>query len=529
MILLVSAFLIMAYNKTFWATAGELFAGHGVQLALFVVALFGLTFAFISAFAVHWLLKPVLIVMVFLSAATSYYMDVLGVMFNQEMIRNIVTTTVTEGKHLITFGYVTHLVVYGLVPAVLIYLMPVKKTWFIKGLLTNIVMVVLGLVLCVGMLLTNFKTYSSTIREHKELLGTYQPGAPVVGMIKYLVTSAEAQSVVVAPLGGDAKPGAALAAMEKPVLMVLFVGETVRAQNFGLSGYERDTTPELAARDVVAFRDVNSCGTNTATSLPCMFSNFDRSNYTYLKGVSNENLLDVLVRAGFDVEWWDNNTGDKNVAARIPSRMLTHTENPEFCSAGECTDGIFRQFLEEKVAGITKNTVLVLHMIGSHGPAYFLRYPPEYKRFTPACETTEFTECSREEVVNAFDNTIAYTDHIVAQTIDYLEGLDGFSTSLLYVSDHGESLGEGGLYLHGTPYWMAPEYQTKVPMVMWMSPGFGEGLGIDRACMGSKVEDTISHANLFHSVLGMLDVETAVYDRGLDVLARCTDRANGGE
>jgi lipid A ethanolaminephosphotransferase len=383
-------------------------------------------------------------------------------------------------------------------------------------------MVAVSLALCVGLLLTNFKTYSSILRQHKELMGSYQPGAPVVGIAKFLATSAKATNVVVAPLGEDATKGATISAVDKPVLLVLFVGETVRRQNFGLTGYVRDTTPELAARDVITFQDVNSCGTNTATSLPCMFSNFDRSSYSHIKGISNENLLDVLAHAGFKVEWWDNNTGDKQVAARLPMQFLTHTDEPEYCSAGECTDGIFQQFLEAKVATITEDTVLVLHMIGSHGPAYFVRYPKEYERFAPACNTTEFANCTEQEVINAYDNSIAYTDHVVAQTIDYLDGLDGFDTSLIFVSDHGETLGEGGLYLHGTPYWMAPEYQTKVPMVVWMSKRFQQAFTVDQSCFGKTVNDTISHANLFHSVLGLLDVKTDVYTADLDIFGSCT-------
>lgn len=225
--------------------------------------------------------------------------------------------------------------------------------------------------------------------------------------------------------------------------------------------------------------------------------------------------------AGLNVEWWDNNTGDKGIAARLPKRSLTNSQSTEFCGVGECTDGIFLAQLEAYVHTITEDTVLVLHQIGSHGPTYHLRYPPEFEIFKPSCRTAEFKDCTPEEISNAYDNTIAYTDHVLSQTIDFLRAQDGLSTSLLYVSDHGESLGEAGLYLHGTPYFMAPEEQTKVPMVLWMSEAFKTQFGISQDCLAAKAGDALSHDNLFHSVLGLLDVRTTVYQADLDLLAGC--------
>jgi lipid A ethanolaminephosphotransferase len=256
-----------------------------------------------------------------------------------------------------------------------------------------------------------------------------------------------------------------------------------------------------------------------------MFSPLTRDQYSYEGGLSNENLLDVLARAGFHVEWWDNNTGDKDVAKRVTSRMMTAADGAEFCTP-ECIDGVFLKRLDELAAGITQNTVVVLHQIGSHGPSYWLRYPPEQERFAPACQTAELTECSSEEIVNAYDNTIAYTDWFLAQVIDRMQAQDRVIPAMFYVSDHGESLGEGGLYLHGTPYFMAPDYQTHVPMVVWMSDRFRDTLALDAACLASARENDASHDNMFSTVLGMLDVSTSARDPALDLAGACRKEAS---
>jgi lipid A ethanolaminephosphotransferase len=199
---------------------------------------------------------------------------------------------------------------------------------------------------------------------------------------------------------------------------------------------------------------------------------------------------------------------------------MTAEDGPEFCIP-ECIDAIFLKGLRDKAGTITQNTVIVLHQIGSHGPSYWLRYPADRERFAPACKTPELTDCSRDEIVNAYDNTIAYTDWFLAQVIDLLDASDRVIPAMFYMSDHGESLGEGGLYLHGAPYFMAPEFQTRVPMVIWMSQRFRDSLALDAACLEASARDPVSHDNMFSTVLGMLDVTTADKDATLDLAGGC--------
>ena len=516
----VVLFVLLVDNNTFWRIGSDVFSGHPFAFAGMVAALYCLTVAVFSPFALPVFVKPFSIFILILSSVTGYYMDTLGAFIDREMIQNVMVTTVTESKHLITMGFLLHVALYGLLPSAIVFAVRLKPQPKLIALGTPFLAGAICLLLTLGLLATNFKTYASVLRERKDFLASYQPGAPIVSTFRYAAMMSKTLNVVAAPLGEDAIKGVSYASAAKPVLTLLVVGETARAQNFGLNGYKRDTTPELAKLPIVNFEDVSSCGTSTAVSLPCMFSKLPRKDYSFEKGKAQQNLLDVLAYAGLHVEWWDNNTGHKGLADRIEARSFAGNEG-EHCREGECDDGAFLPALRAYADNITEDTVLVLHQIGSHGPSYFMRYPPEAEKFAPACQTTELKSCSPEEVLNAYDNTIAYTDKTLAETINFLQAQESLSTAMLYISDHGESLGEGGLYLHGAPYFLAPKEQTHVPMILWMSDSFAAQFGHNTGCLDESRTSPLSHDNLFHSALGMLDIETQVYDEALDLFAPC--------
>ena len=524
----VSAYLMALCNATFWGHLFRIFEGRVVTALVFAGAVWGFMLLVVSFLAVRRAQKPVLVALLITAGVTSYYVDVLGVVVDRDMIQNAMTTTFAESKHLITVQFVSHVVLYGMVPSALVLWVRIRRTSVGRALAGYGLVGALSAALVVGLLFTNLKAYSTVLRGNKELMAAVQPLAPMGGALRYAKMMFKSTRIVVEPTGRDARPGPFLAKADKPVLMVIVAGETGRAQNWSLGGYGRETNAELKARDIVYYPDVTSCGTATATSLPCMFSPLTMDQYSYEGGLGTENLLDVLMHAGFDVEWWDNNTGDKNIGDRLPVRPRTMKaeDGAEFCFP-ECIDGVFLKSLQDKADTITKNTVIVLHQIGSHGPSYWLRYPPERELFKPACQTPELTECSTDAIVNAYDNTVAYTDVFLAQVIDLLDASDRVVPAMYYVSDHGESLGEGGLYLHGTPFFMAPDYQTRVPMVLWMSQRFRDSLGIDQNCLKAKAAEPVSHDNLFSTVLGMVDVTTTAKDQALDLAGACRQPVTG--
>lgn len=519
--LLVTGFILAAHNATFWGRVVSLFDGDLATILTFGGALFALTLILVTLFAVRWLQKPVLVFLLLLGSVTSYYQDMLGATINRDMIQNAITTTATESKHLITLSFVIHVLWAGVLPSFLVVWVKLRRVPPLRASAARIATILAAGLVLAGFLLSHFATYSVVLRGHKELMASYQPGAPLSGALRYAQMLQKSSSLPLQPFGTDAKPGPALAVAAKPVLLVVVAGETARAQNWSLGGYARMTNPELAKRDITFFPNVSSCGTATAVSLPCMFSAYGHADYSYDKGISTENLLDVLARAGYHVEWWDNNTGDKRIAARLTMDNLVTSTDPRYCADGECTDGIFLDRLAELAADITENTVVVLHMIGSHGPSYYLRYTPEFEHFTPTCKTAEIKTCSTEEITNAYDNTIVYTDHVLASVIDILAAQSKATTAMFYVSDHGESLGENGLYLHGAPYFIAPAFQTRVPMLTWIPQGFAETFHLKRDCIAKAATAEASHDNMFSTVLSIAGVETTVIDPKLDLIGAC--------
>lgn len=527
LLLLTTVWMLAAYNLSFWQRAMELFQGKPWVLFAFATGIAALMMAYLLLFAHRCLLKPALIANLLIAASASYFHENMGIFVDREMIQNVVTTTTDEAKHIITWSFVWHMLIFGILPSIFVWCVTLTRTETRRGaILVPAAQFCLCILIAVTCVALNFKTLSFTLRENRDLMKRMHPIAPVDGAVKFALMAWEAENRQFTQIGLDAKRASRTEENDHPTLVVLVIGETVRDQNWGLSGYERNTTPELAKRDILAIPTVSSCGTATAVSMPCMFSKFARSDYSYELGSSHENLLDLLQRAGYAVEWWDVNTGHKGVADRVLYRNFYGADDPTHCHTGECTDGLLLQKLTEAGASISTDTVIVLHQIGNHGPAYYLRYPEATAPFTPDCRAADLANCTREEVVNAYDNAVSYTDQILAETIDYLDGLSNLNTAMVYVSDHGESLGENGLYLHGLPYIFAPPEQKTVPMVVWMSERFRTSSGLNYNCAVTK--DQISHDNYFHSILGLMGVETEERQADLNIFRACPGETHSG-
>lgn len=514
-------YLLTFNNDLFWRRGIEIFAHHELMFGALVVALISLAVAVVSIFSLRYVLKPVCVFLILVAALSSYFMDNFGISINSRMVEYAVTTTVSEAKHYLTVDFLLHMLLFGVLPSALVLLVRVKRPAFSRELRSVGVYAALGLVIAIGIVGFNYRTYASVFRERRDFMAAQNPGAAINGAVKFVLKSISEVKPPLQSIGMDARKGPHLTAKGKPVLTVVVVGETARSQNFSLNGYERNTNPALSRRDVISFTDTHSCGTATATSLPCMFSMYSRGEYSDRKGASNENLLDIMKHAGLRVEWWDNNTGSKGVADRIVYEHFNNAEDERYCHDGECNDGILVAQLRRKLGEIADDTVLVLHQIGSHGPAYFVRYPKEFEQFTPACNAKVFKDCTQAEIVNAYDNTILYTDAVLAEMIDILAAQKNLATALIYVSDHGESLGENGIYLHGLPYFMAPETQTKVPFIAWFSKVFKDQMALDTNCVRAENDKAFSHDNLFHSVLGLMEVTTSLYRQDLDLFSHC--------
>lgn len=519
LIALVSLYCLVALNGPFWAGVRAATDSMSVMLSM-GVAVFALNAFLLGLLCWGRMARHVLAVLLLVSALANWYMTRYAVVFDASMIRNVLQTDVVESRELITVGMLLHALLWGVVPAVLVLLARTRPRPWKRGLLIHSGFLAGMLLLMFVAILLSSQGVFALMRAHKSLRYQITPGNYLVGLVNVAKPSKQEFSGPPAIIGADAKrPPAAL--QRRPRLFVLVVGETVRADHWGLNGYQRQTTPELAARHVVNFPDVRACGTSTEVSVPCMFSMQGREHYDRDAIQSHQTLLDVVARAGVDVLWRDNQSGCKGVCARVPTHVMGSQDAPELCAGGRCFDQILLAGLADRIKAMPGDGLIALHMLGNHGPNYFERYPPAFERWTPVCKTVELSRCKQPELVNAYDNAILYSDSVLASLIDLLKAQTSHDTAMLYVSDHGESLGEYGLFLHGAPFSIAPDQQLAVPMVMWLSPSFETDAGINDACLREFALRRASHDNLFSTVLGVFDVQTSIYRQERDLLAGC--------
>ena len=363
------------------------------------------------------------------------------------------------------------------------------------------------------------KTFTSFFREHRTLRYYTNPTFYIYNLGKFINEKYLKKSLPFKKIGLDAKIEPT---HTKQKLFIFVLGEAARYDHFSLNGYKRDTNPLLSTTpNLINYPNVHSCGTETAVSVPCMFSPYDRSDYSDAKAKSTESVIDVLNHAGVNVIWRDNDSGSKKVASRIKNYQdFNHDTNPKYCNESGCHDDILFVGLQKLVNDInnSKPIFIVLHTKGSHGPAYYKRYPKKFDKYNPVCKTNQLQDCKKEEVVNAYDNTILYTDHILDKTIKLLKNNENkYQVAMYYMADHGESLGENGIYLHGLPYFIAPDVQKHPASVAW----FGKDFDINKTCVQKESNNSYTQDNLFSTILGLVGVKTKVYNPNKDIFRKC--------
>lgn len=526
-------------NLPLWQRIHALGGTPGQRLGLMLglgLLLTGALVALLSLLIAARMFRPVATALVLVAAFNTHFMWQYGVVIDPTMLANVLHTDVREVRDLLSWAMPGNLLLVAGVPLWAIWHRPLTLRAPLAQTGRSFTGVLTGLVLVVLSALLSYQGLASLMRNHKDLRYMANPLNTLYAGGRLAVDQLPRQVSALQPVGRDAELGASYAQQTRPPLIVLVIGETARAQNFGLDGYARNTTPALArwqARgNLVNFSEVQSCGTNTQVSVPCLFSPLTRAQGGN-KTPEHENLLDVLQRAGLAVLWVDNQAGCKGVCDRVPNARANDHDVPGLCKDGECLDEAMLDGLDQRIAALdpvrrARGVVVVMHQMGSHGPAYARRAPDNRKPFLPECRSVTLSDCPPAELVNAYDNSIAYTDHFLDQTLQWLQARaerGSEDTGLIYVSDHGESLGENGLYLHGVPYALAPTQQTHVPMVSWFSPGLQQRTGLSMNCLRSQASAPISHDHFFHSVLGLMDVQTRAYQPALDALMPCSAAA----
>ncbi|PPE74573.1 phosphoethanolamine transferase [Solimonas fluminis] len=526
LLMLVVAYLALTQNLSFFrAVAASLPAPAGPQewrimgsVAVALVVLLGLALA---PLAWRRTLKPALVVFLVTAAVCSYFMDRFGTVIDRSMLVNVARTDRHEAGDLLQFSLFLHVALQGLLPALLVMRWPLRWEGAGTELLRRLMLVGALIVMLLGVFLPHQHELMIWGRIHRDVRVYVNPTFPLHAVKRYVQDILpKGPRLPPQPIATDAVRSTAVSS--RPLLVVLVVGETTRAANFQLNGYGRETTPRLAKiPGLVNFPNVSACGTYTAESVPCMFSIDDRGVFSRGREEKQENLVDLLKRVGVKIGWLDNDSGCQNVCKRVGMVSLDATEDPLLCENGECRDGILLRDLPQQFPGVGAK-LLVLHTKGSHGPAYYKRYPESARAFTPDCRDANVQRCTREELVNAYDNTIVYIDQVLSDLVAKLEAQQGRMDSvMIYVSDHGESLGENGTYLHGLPWKLAPEEQRQVPMVAWFSRGAPQALGLDLGCVGQAAALPRTHDDVFSTMLGLFSVRTRAYEVKEDLFGAC--------
>jgi lipid A ethanolaminephosphotransferase len=529
----VALWLASVGNLALWQHLRQLpeLAGRAGWLPLQLGGVVALALVgFLSLFAWPRIVKPAATVLLLAAGFGQHFMLEYGIFIDAGMLLNVAQTHMSEARDLLDWRMLAQVLLVCGLPLAWLVQLPLTRSGPWRDLGRTAVLLLGSTALLAGATVTAYRELAPLARNHRELRLLVNPLNSVGAVLSVATKPWRERARPFLPISGGAMLGASYAQQAKPPLFVLVVGETARADHFGLNGYPRDTTPELVRRGVLSWRQVYSCGTSTLASVPCMFSHLGKAGFEG-RSADYENLLDVLQAAGLAVLWVDNQAGCKGVCDRVAHVSTADARDTaagrRLCGEeGECMDELMLSGLDERIAQLPeerrrRGVVLVMHQMGSHGPAYYRRSTPETKRFSPECTSHALATCAQDALVNAYDNSLRYTDHFLASTIDWLQARrTKHDVGMLYLSDHGESLGEFGLFLHGVPYAIAPEVQKHVPMVLW--PGtLAPRRGLARGCLEAGLDARLSHDNLYHTVLGLMDVHSPTYASGMDAFASC--------
>ncbi|OOX92850.1 lipid A/FlgG phosphoethanolamine transferase EptC [Campylobacter coli] len=496
---LFNSILITLLNFNLHSFVYEKLSQNLLLTLVFIVAYFGLVHMIFSLIFVKYLTKILSIFFILSSCISLYFITFYGILIDSDMIQNVVQTDVKEVKDLLSWRLVLSVIIVLLF---CIFILKIRiennvEQDFFKRIRVRILSAFLGCFIFLIFFMPLSKTFIPFFRTYNEIRMYNVPFYPIYAVYRYYVRFLKPKPEF-KTIGDDAFKED----NTTKKLLVLVVGETARAANYSLGEYAKnDTNFYTNKNNVVFFDNFSSCGTATAVSLPCMFSLSKRQNYS--SSEYQENVMDILQKTGVKASWIDNNSGKcKGVCDRLSDKQQLSSD----------WDENLLPSLKERLGNLDTQNIIVLHLQGSHGPAYYKRYPSEFKKFTPTCDTNELSKCASEALINTYDNTLLYTDYLLSEIIELLKEKKDYESSLLYLSDHGESLGENGIYLHGMPYAIAPRHQTHIPVIFWSS---------DENLMTTAQNHkslNLSQDNLFSTLLGYFNIQTAVYEPSFDIL-----------
>lgn len=523
-IFLFSLFNIVVYGYPIITKANTFY--HNFFIA---IILYSISYALlISAFSILIFKKSYKLMLSFIILANSvvfHFMITYGIAFDANMLINTTETNYNEAIEFINLKFILFVIFLGILPAIFVY----KKIniefphyWKNKIILsiTPLLLIFLMTLPChLSERTLNF------VRDNQRITSYIMPINYIEASIEFcfLKIKSYINSLNLISISDDATiEEKNYNKNDKKNLIVFVMGESARAKNFSLNGYKRNTNEFLNnyKDDIISFKNFESCGTFTALSLTCTFSHLPRKEFDYAKSFKYESLIDIFDKVGFDVAWRSNNGKCKGVCDRVKNSLVKSFGDNIY-------DDLLLKAFDMDLNRLTKkNNLIVLHGRGSHGPLYYKRYPKEFEVYKPACND-ELDECSVKEIINAYDNSIYYTSYILKEIIDRLIALSNeYNTMLIFMSDHGQSLGENGVFMHSAPFDTAPKDQKNPAFFIWLNDDFADTFNIDKQCLISKINSNLSQDNIFHSMLGIFKINSKYYDKNLDIFSDCMNINN---
>ncbi|UPZ14427.1 phosphoethanolamine--lipid A transferase EptA [Flavobacterium humidisoli] len=464
---------------------------NGIILVISLVILMLVlnAFLFFLLFSIsRYVGKTLLVLFFIINSIAVYFVNTYSVIIDESMIGNVFNTNYEESSSFFSFKLVLYIILLGFIPSVYI----IKAKIINVALKKFLTMSYLVLLFIVVLVFANASNWLWIDKNSKQLGGLAMPWSYSVNTSLFYIHKYKKNEKEIL------LPNAVIKDNQKSVV-VLVIGESARSQNFSMYGYGKNTNPLLSKTQNVFHFNANSCATYTTAGVKCILEHTN-SDDLY------EILPNYLYRNNVEVIWRTTNWGEPPVhIEKYQNREVLKKD----CKGKECDyDEVLLTGLKEQILASKKNKILiVLHTSTSHGPTYSKKYPPQFEVFKPVCNSVELGKCSQNELLNAYDNTIVYTDFILHNVIEDLKQLKEFKSTMIFVSDHGESLGEKNLYMHGVPISFAPKEQYEIPFIVWVSDGSKQ----------LKPTKTLTQNNVFHSVLNFLNIESPIYDEKMNI------------
>lgn len=478
------------YNFVFNNVAYKSISGITVIVSLVIAMLVLNALVFYLVFFLSRYVGKFLLILFFLiNSIAVYFINTYGVIIDESMIGNILNTKYEEASSFFSLKLIVYFLLLGVIPSIYVFKLKITTVPLKKFFIT----VSLTLVFILALVFANASNWLWIDKNSKTLGGLAMPWSYVVNLSRFYTHQYQENKKEIL------LPDASIKDNQKSVV-VLVIGESARSQNFSLYGYPKNTNPLLSKIPNVFHFDATSCATYTTAGVKCIL---EHKNTDELYEI----LPNYLYRNNVEVIWRTSNWGEPPVHIKNYQKKedLIDTCKGEGCNNYD--EALLTGLKEQILASKNNKILIVLHTSTSHGPTYSKKYPPQFETFKPVCNSVELGNCSQTELMNAYDNTIVYTDYLLAKVIEDLKQLTAYKSTMIFVSDHGESLGENNLYMHGIPRSIAPKEQYEIPFIVWVSDGSKQ----------LKPNKALTQNYVFHSVLNFLSIQSPVYNEEMNI------------